>query len=374
MKKVIKIKESNILDLIERVISEQTEPTAAQPISVVVSNELGTSPNFDGLKTLIKTLKTDVEKALRGSTPYKVKTNNPGGVAKASIQGSKLKLTLTLEPCKEEERDWYFDLALSIYSQVNSSAENVLTAKVMDKAAEKSRAFVGARGKIKVLGRNHIQMDQLPNLDPSDPQKTYNLYIMFVSGGRPEGYQRAEIEPDGEASTLPQTQAQNNTSANTQSSAATNETVTKTVSGTFTSNDGDTAHNFKNLEDKLGPVLKEVYDMGINPKITNISAKITKSENNQFTTSYSATVGKSNDGKAWMGFTSRGSFGTDYERRADGQIDGSTNLDGNTLEQKLKSNLSAGEMEIITTYKDSSVPVKQYFVQFTKPQQFPPHK
>lgn len=195
MKKVIKIKESNILDIIEKIINEQATP-AAQPTSVVVSGQLGTSPNFDGLKNLIKTLKIDVEKALRGATPYKIKTNNPGGVAKATIQGSNLKLTLILEPCKEEERDWYFDLALSIYSQVNSNAENVLTAKVMDKAAEKSRAFTGARGKIKVLGRNHIQMDQLPNLDPSDPQKTYNLYIMFISGGRPEGYQRAEVEPD----------------------------------------------------------------------------------------------------------------------------------------------------------------------------------
>ena len=195
MKKVIKIKESNILDIIEKIINEQATP-AAQPSSVVVSGQLGTSPNFDGLKNLIKTLKLDVEKALRGATPYKIKTNNPGGVAKATIQGSNLKLTLILEPCKEEERDWYFDLALSIYSKVNSDAENVLTAKVMDKAAEKSRAFTGARGKIKVLGRNHIQMDQLPNLDPTDPQKTYNLYIMFISGGRPEGYQRAEVEPD----------------------------------------------------------------------------------------------------------------------------------------------------------------------------------
>jgi hypothetical protein len=372
MKKVIKIKESNILDIIEKVISEQTEPTAAQPISVVVSNELGTSPNFDGLKTLIKTLKTDVEKALRGSTPYKIKTNNPGGVAKASIQGSKLKLTLTLEPCKEEERDWYFDLALSIYSQVNSSAENVLTAKVMDKAAEKSRAFVGARGKIKVLGRNHIQMDQLPNLDPNDPQKTYNLYIMFVSGGRPEGYQRAEVEPDGSVTTPQPTQAPIAQQAATPANRNEVSEITRSVSGTFTSNDGDTAHNFKNLEDKLGPALKEIYDKGVNPKIVSLSAKITRS-GNQFSTTYSATVGKSNDGKAWMGFTSRGSFGGDYIRRADGQISGSENKDGKSLEEKLKG-IGAGDIELITTYEDSTVPVKQIFFQFTKPQQFPPHK
>ncbi len=386
MKKVIKIKESNILDIIEKVVSEQTAPAAttpaaAQPISIVVSNELGTSPNFDGLKTLIKTLKTDVEKGLRGSTPYKIKTNNPGGVAKASIQGSKLKLALILEPCKEEERDWYFDLALSIYSQLNSNAENILTAKVMDKAAEKSRAFVGARGKIKVLGRNHIQMDQLPNLDPNDPQKTYNLYIMYVSGGRPEGYQRAEVEP-GESPAQQQTTATQEPQAVEQPVAAAtrvpevkNETrdVTKSVSGSFTSNDGDSAHNFKELEDKLGPVLKEIYDMGINPKIKGVDVKITKS-GNQFNTSYNVVVGKSDDGKAWMGFTSRGSFGPRYEERADGQIKGSTNLDGRSLEAKLKGNLGAGEVSIIGVYKDASVPVKQYFVEFTKPEQYPAHK
>ena len=79
------------------------------------------------------------------------------------------------------------------------------------------------------------------------------------------------------------------------------------------------------------------------------------------------------DGKAWMGFTSRGSFGGDYIRRADGQISGSENKDGKSLEEKLKG-IGAGDIELITTYEDSTVPVKQIFFQFTKPQQFPPHK
>ncbi len=378
MKKVIKIKESEVLGIIETIINEQATPETAQQKVVVVSNPLGTAPNFDGLKTLIRTLKSDVEKNLRTAVPYKIKTNNPEGVAKASIQGSNLKLAITLLPCKEEERDWYFDLALSIYSQVNTNSENILTAKVMDKAAEKSRAFTGARGKIKVLGRNHIQMDQLPNLDPSNPEKTYNLYIMYVSGGRPEGYQRAEVEP-GDSSiqqqaTPTEKAIEQPTAAATRMPEVTKETrdVTKSVSGSFTSNDGDSAHNFKELEDKLGPVLKEIYDMGINPKIMAVDVKINKN-GNQFNTSYNVVVGKSDDGKAWMGFTSRGAFGPRYEERADGQIKGSTNLDGRPLEAKLKG-IGAGEVSIIGTYKDASIPVKQYFVEFTKPEQYPPHQ
>jgi hypothetical protein len=71
-----------------------------------------------------------------------------------------------------------------------------------------------------------------------------------------------------------------------------------------------------------------------------------------------------------MGFTSRGSFGTDYIKRADGQMDGSENKDGKSLETKLKS-IGAGDIETISIYEDSNVPVKQYFVQFTKPEKYP---
>jgi len=118
--------------------------------------------------------------------------------------------------------------------------------------------------------------------------------------------------------------------------------------------------------------------MGINPKITDLSASITKN-GNQYTTIYRATVTKSNDGKAWMGFTSRGSIGPGlirgktYDQRADGQMDGTENKDGKSLEEKLKG-IGAGEIETITVYEEPKVSVKQYFVQFTKPNEFPPHK
>jgi len=144
-----------------------------------------------------------------------------------------------------------------------------------------------------------------------------------------------------------------------------------TVNGSFTSYDGDSAHNFKELETKLDEVLPQIYNSGINPKITNLTASI-KRYNSTFTTTYSATINKSDDGKAWMGFTARGSFGSNCSERAKGQITGTENADGRSLEQKLKG-IGAGEIEIIDIVEDLGVPFTEYFVQFTKPAKYPPH-
>ena len=145
------------------------------------------------------------------------------------------------------------------------------------------------------------------------------------------------------------------------------------VKGSFSSTDGDDAHNFIELEKKLDQLLPQLYNQGINPKITSVTASI-KKNGNQFDTKYSVTVDKSNDGKAWMGFTARGSFGHDYQQRADGQIDGSENEDKKSLKQKLES-IGAIDIEEIkgSPVEDNSVPFKEYFFQFTKVK-YPPLK
>lgn len=147
----------------------------------------------------------------------------------------------------------------------------------------------------------------------------------------------------------------------------------KIISGSFTSYDADSAHKFNNLEKELEVVLTDAYNSGYNPKITNISVSI-KKNNNTFTTTYRLTVDNSNDGRSWMGFTTRGSIGSDYENRADGQINGQGDKNGKSLVEKLKS-IGAGEIEYIagTPIIDRTVPFKQYFVQFTKPNKYPPH-
>jgi hypothetical protein len=89
---------------------------------------------------------------------------------------------------------------------------------------------------------------------------------------------------------------------------------------------------------------------------------------NTYTTTSSLTIDKSDDGKAWTGFASRGSIGYGYVNRADGQIDGSGNADGRSLEEKLKSGADAVEFLPISNspITISNVELKQYFVQFTK--------
>lgn len=143
------------------------------------------------------------------------------------------------------------------------------------------------------------------------------------------------------------------------------EQAVKKIQGSFNSTTGDAAHNFNEFESKIDAALSEFYDRGINPKIQSIEVTISKINDNSFKTTYSADIGESNDGKAWMGFTSRGSYGATYVQRANGQIDGTNNEDGRTLDEKLKS-IGAVDIEKIYTYHNPDVPVLQYFYQFTK--------
>ena len=66
---------------------------------------------------------------------------------------------------------------------------------------------------------------------------------------------------------------------------------------------------------------------------------------NTYTTTSSLTINKSDDGKAWTGFASRGAIGGDnYVNRADGQISGKENKDGRSLKERLEG---IGAIEII---------------------------
>jgi len=139
------------------------------------------------------------------------------------------------------------------------------------------------------------------------------------------------------------------------------------ISDTFQSYDGDSAHKLTGLETKIDVALKQIYNQGINPKMYDVKLKVVRN-GNTFTTTSSLMIDKSDDGKAWTGFASRGSIGYDYVNRADGQIDGSGNADGRSLEEKLKSGADAVEIIPISNspITINNVQLKQYFVQFTK--------
>lgn len=404
MKKVYQIKESEIFKIISNLISEQSENNK----NVTVSGGIGQSPKYDGLKVLFKNFRQAVQAELRKETPYMV-VNGSTKVGRGG--GNEITLTLTLEKCKEEERHWFFDLAGAIYSYDYSQNSSNTRFSVFRALGDKSKMFTGTKeGGVKILKTNTVGLTGIKDIDPKNPEKQYTLHAGYVVGIKSEDY--SELGPAPAAAETKKAEEPQPASENPPAETATTAAVATTkaaetpaapattpaseptkknenmtippISGTFSSNNGDTAHNFKNLEikltgekDKDGNIktkgaLQELYDKGINPKILDLSAKIVR-KGNQFTTTYKATVGPSDDGKAWMGFTARGSFGNDYIARADGQIDGTENKDGKTLEDKLKT-IGAGEVEKITVYEDKTVPVKQYFVQFTKPKEFPPHK
>ena len=142
------------------------------------------------------------------------------------------------------------------------------------------------------------------------------------------------------------------------------------ISDTFETKNGDSdaAHNLKSFETKIDNALEQIYNQGINPKMYDVKLKVVRN-GNTYTTTSSLTIDKSDDDKAWTGFASRGSINNNYVSRADGQIDGSGNLDGKSLEEKLKK---IGAVKIIPISNSpitiDDVQLKQYFFQFTKKQ------
>ena len=146
-------------------------------------------------------------------------------------------------------------------------------------------------------------------------------------------------------------------------------TLPHPVSDTFSSYDEDSAHRLTGLEKKIDIALEQIYNQGINPKMYDVKLKVVRN-GNTYTTTSSLTINKSDDGKAWTGFASRGAIGGDnYVNRADGQISGKENKDGRSLKEKLEG---IGAIEIIPILNSpitiDDVQLKQYFVQFTKKQ------
>ncbi len=364
-KNIIKLTQEDLFKILDNVISEQT----ANDVPIIISGEIGqASDGFAKLKTFVDDLISKVNSQLQGETPYTIrlikKQTHVGISSENGKSGEKFYMKFNFVPSEEAKRHFYFTCSVAIYS---SAAEfTSLDDEVYRRAVRKTDSWPAE--KIYQMGMDLIDLSSFVDLDISDPNKKYKLLFRYLVGSKPR---QAEV-PAGSEVTPEQKPAEQKPAEQKPAEQRSSERRTQYISGMFESFDGDTAHNFKNLEDKLGPVLKEFYDGGINPKITNITAKITKT-GDKFVTEYRATIQNSKDGKAWMGFTSRGSFGNGYIERADGQISGKNNKDGKSLEEKLKG-IGAGEIETISIYEDSAVPVKQYFVQFTKPTEFPPHK
>jgi len=421
MSKVIKIKESAVLNLITKIITEEV----GGEIKVTASSDLGTHPEFKGLKTLLAQLKTNVERALRGKTSYRIKTTSDMGTVVPKKQGNALVLEVTLIPCEQEKRHWFFDGAAAIYSYVNTTSFSEVEGKVRTAAMNKADAsFIGSQPQ--EAYPNHIGLSKFTGLNTNEPEKVYQLILKFVVGKRPGGFYDVEDEESGDQkvsgqdSTLKDTETvANATTTNAATVAQNNNTgsekessggALKSVEEEWTSTTIDLAHAVKPFLTETQKGLEEMYKKGKNPTVENIVMTITKLPGKSYKTKVTADIVESTDGKAWVGIDSRGSAGKDYVVRADDQYLGGRydkdgkpvmELDPDTKEMKqvnkgqaekkadgtknpcygkslmdcMKLPQIGGEdVKLAATIEDAKFPFKQYFVIFTKPQKFPPIK
>ena len=140
--------------------------------------------------------------------------------------------------------------------------------------------------------------------------------------------------------------------------------------------DADLLHAFERRKsDKKGALigtqieekLKKLYDDGINPDITDLKLNV---DSKNSTVTWSATIGESKDGKAYMGISTRGSTGGSSEKRALDQV--------GPLKQQLSSKGYQDITPITFDGKDHFVnpsgnAIHQYFFKYTDPDKYPPH-
>jgi len=141
--------------------------------------------------------------------------------------------------------------------------------------------------------------------------------------------------------------------------------------GSFSSNNADSAHNFKQMEDQIGDDLDNFYDQGINPKISKVSATVNGKGSN-FNSTYGYEIVDNGSGDAWTGFFSRGSIGASADTRAYAQRykkdPNNRVLKNSTVEERMSIYVDADKFEDIqpSPIRGTNPPWTQYFVQFTK--------
>lgn len=148
------------------------------------------------------------------------------------------------------------------------------------------------------------------------------------------------------------------------------------VSGTYTASNCDELHAFQstggkvigNMNVLVGNKLDEIYKSGINPKPTKVNVKV-----NGMTVTWSVIIEESQDGKSWIGFTSRGAgCNNDVYNRAESSSQGN---DINTAKQKIMTTFNENNIEIEVVndfvYKNQQTGFRQIFYTYTKPSKYP---
>lgn len=149
------------------------------------------------------------------------------------------------------------------------------------------------------------------------------------------------------------------------------------VTGSYTAGNCDELHAFQgtggkvigNMNVSVGDKLQEIYKSGINPKVTNVEVKV-----HGMTVNWLVTIDKSNDGNAWVGFTSRGAgCNQDVKNRA---VSASAGNDMPTAKSRIERtyNEQGIEIEMVNdfVYNGGNNSFRQVFYRYTKPKNNPP--
>ena len=159
-------------------------------------------------------------------------------------------------------------------------------------------------------------------------------------------------------------------------------TLPITVEDQFTGDNGDKTHAFQStggvvvggMQTKVNKKLKEVYDAGINPDVTDIKVTIDKKTKKTY---WSVTIDESKDGRAYLGIATVGSCCNDtYRKRADDQVKGMKNW-GNAKPEDHKEiivleSTSDGSSNGNLTIQGGKYKLKQHFYKYSKSNK-PPH-
>ena len=136
-----------------------------------------------------------------------------------------------------------------------------------------------------------------------------------------------------------------------------------------TPNMADALHSFERRKDgfgggmstKINAKLLELYKKGINPDILELKINV---DGKKYKVDWEATLGKSKDGKAYLGMSTVGSAGPDADARAKQQIEGM---------KKWKPQEGRKDYKLVLDFVNpKDVYIRQYFYKYTKPTEYPP--
>lgn len=113
------------------------------------------------------------------------------------------------------------------------------------------------------------------------------------------------------------------------------------------------------MSTKIKEAMMKLYNKGINPDVSDVKIDI---DSVNYKVKWSAKVHESKDGKAYIGFVTRGSAGSDADSRALGQI--------NAMKQG-----GGSDYTLVLDFKNpKGVYIRQLFYKYTKPNEYKPHK